>query len=163
MEFDELTIVQARARLAQLAEQHARLLDRVTVAAKRIHEFAPATRDYDMATKAFSLRDIDLEFARACATTRDADGMAGRTGLTADQIREIGSKCSTNEPHVIRLTATRNGNEAAYAMPFSEGKQDFAHGLMNRFRDTLIRHGWEITYFGAAPAALPDDNLLAEA
>ncbi len=164
MDYGSLTIPQARAKMDEMNALYIQLRDRVNETAKRIHEFAPATRDYDLTVLSFTLDDIDQEFYRACAKCSDKEAMAGRLHTTTDQINAFGARSSSDGlPHFIRLVAIRATIVAAYAMPFSEGREGLAKGYMQRFRDTLVSHGWEVTYFGPSPTSLPEDNILAEA
>ncbi len=164
MDVGSLTIPQARAKIEEMQAAFIAIRDRVQQSLKRIHEFAPATRDYDLTLVSCTIDDIDQEFYRACAKSPDKVAMAGRLGTTVDQIRELGARSAPDKlPHYIRLAGTRGDVTANYSMPFSDGREAIALGLMQRFRDTQERHGWTITFFGPTPVALPDDYLLAEA
>src|ERR1700674_703398 len=126
MDVGSLTVAQAKAQLDTMQAQFTQLRDRVQESQKRIHEFAPATRDYDLTLASCTIDDIDQEFYRACAKSPDKVAMAGRLGLTPDQIRGYGARSAPdNVPHYIRLSGTRGDVTAAYAMPFSEGREPF--------------------------------------
>jgi DNA-binding transcriptional regulator YdaS (Cro superfamily) len=163
MDLGALTVKQAQVKLTELAEEHERLRARIDQARRRIHEFAPATRDYEIAEQGLALDDIDAEFYAACRRSTDPAAMAQRFGVPEETIRQWGNASHTTpEPRVVRIEAMKDGLVHSYAMPFRPSKKQEAQDLLNRFSETLTRRGWQVSPQVLADCAESYDITFAE-
>ncbi len=158
-----MTITQAQEYLNAVSAQWLVARDQVDVARRRIHEFSPLTKDYDFALRALTLDEIESEFYAAAARTNDPDGFAARWNMPVSQVAEWASMGGGAGNTVWRMVCERDGRVTSFAMPFGVGKEEAAGKLMDRFRETQVRHGWAVSLFGPAVQAETTDTMLAEA
>ena len=158
------TVKQAQQYLDDATATLIRYRDQIDRARRRIHEFAPSTREYEQAEVSLTLAEIDSEFYSKCASTSDPSAMASRQGVPTEVVLQWAQLVpETGAPHVVRLVVERDGETRGYAIPFRNDRQSVAEELMGRFRDTLVRKGWIVTFFGGAPKPDADDFILADA
>jgi hypothetical protein len=159
-----LTVVKAKLYQAELATLHETVRARIDSTRRRIHEIAPATRDYELTELGLSLDEVDAEFYSVCKKTTDPQAMAHRFGVDPETVAGWARQAnSSTEARVVRMVVTKDQQTVAYAMGFSAGRQAVAESLLIKFRETLEKYNWVVTAFGPAPAAQPDDVILADA